>query len=110
MAKTLGFAHLPSPHGGRGGVMAWGTVASVVSGGSFAVSLDTGGSVQLRNVLAPQVSVLNSVYGTAAVLEVVGSTNGYITVTIWDAGTGELAVNAGTVDLNFLAIGGGGSI
>lgn len=111
MAQTLGFGHLPSPHGGRGLVVAVGTAASIVTGGSFAVQLQTAGSNVLRNVLAPIVQVINSVYGTAVIVEAAGSSNGYITCTLFDQGTGDGSVqNLGTVDLSFIAFGGGGSL
>lgn len=111
MAQTLGFGHLPSPHGGRGLIVAVGTVASIVDGGSFAVQLQTAGSNVLRNVLAPIVQVINSVYGTAVVVEASGSSNGYITCELFDQGSGDgVATHAGTVDLSFIAYGGGGSL
>lgn len=110
MAQVIGFGHLPSPHGGRGLVVAVGTVADVVTAGSFAIQLTTGGSNVLRNVLAPVVQVSKETYGSAIVAIASGSSNGYITVTLWDSGSLVPSPHAGTVDLSFIAFGGGGSI
>lgn len=110
MAQVIGFGHLPSPHGGRGLVVAVGTVADVVTGGSFAIQLTTGGSQVLRNVLAPVCQVMKETYGTAVDVVATGSSNGYISVTLWDSGSVVGGAHSGTVDLSFIAFGGGGSI
>jgi len=109
MAQTLGFAHLPGARGGRGLILAYGTVADVVTGGSWSATLS--GSLALQNIQAPLHSVMSSVYGTAVQAEVTGSTGGYMTATLWDLGTGvDAKAHAGTVVLSWLAIGGLGSI
>ena len=109
MTQTVAFGLIPSVHGGRGLCIANGTVADVVTAGSFAVQSTTGGSKALRNVLAPIITVRDVVFGSQVTAEATGSSNGYITVTLWN-GTPTVPANAGTVVLNFLAIGGGGSI
>lgn len=111
MTQTLGFVRLRSAHGGRGPVLAYGTVTSVVNLGSFAIQSATGGSKVLRNVLAPIVSVIDSTFGTAVQPEASGSSNGYIAVELYNLGSGDgVALKGGTVNLAFIALGGAGSI
>ncbi len=111
MATTLGFGHIPSPHGGRGIIMAYGTVRDIVDGGSFSVQLQRAGSAVLRNVLAPQITVIDEVYGSQVTAKASGSSNGYIAVKLWSVGTPiGFATHFGTVNLSFVAYGGGGSI
>ncbi|MDO8623146.1 MAG: hypothetical protein Q7R52_02775 [archaeon] len=113
MATTLGFGIIPSVHGGRGLVIAYGTAAAIGDAGSFAINLQRAGSKVLRNVLAPQVTVNNRLSGSQLVVEASGSSNGYIAINLWANGSstaGNIPTAGGTADLNFLVIGGGGSI
>ena len=113
MATTLGFGIIPSAHGGRGILMAYGTAAAIGDGGSFAIDVGRAGSKALRNVMAPQVTVNNRLSGSQIVVEASGSTNGYIAIDMWANGstaTGNVPAAGGTADLNFFALGGGGSI
>lgn len=111
MSNTLGFVRLRSATGGRGPVLAYGTVTSLVDGGSFSIQSQTAGSKVLRNVLAPIVSVISSTWGTAVQPEASGSSNGYIAVNLYNLGSGDgVAFRAGTVNLAFVALGGAGSV
>ncbi len=113
MATTLGFGIIPSGHGGRGVLMAWGTASAIADGGSFAIDLQSAGSKVLRNVLAPQVTIRNRLSGSQIVVEASGSSNGYIAIDMWANGsgaTGNVPAPGGTADINFLVMGGGGSI
>lgn len=107
MAHTLGYLRLNSAHGGRGPVMAYGTVAAIGDAGSFAVQLDSGGSRCLRDVTAAFLTQNGTV---AAVPQATGSSNGYVTVDINRMGSFVLATPGGTLDMNFVVFGGSGSL
>lgn len=107
MAKTLAFGRLPGVQGGRGLLIAVGTIASASDAGSFAVQLDTAGSVVMRNVVTAHLTQMGTV---AAQITGTGSTNGYVVLGINRLGTFVLATPGGTVDLYFTVYGGGGSI
>ncbi len=107
MAKTIGFAILHPTSGGRGPVMAYGTAAALSDGGSFAIDLDSAGSQILRNIQSVFVKQIGTI---AAQIEGQGSSSGYVTVNVNRLGTFVLSTPGGTVDIQFVAIGGGGSI
>lgn len=107
MAKVISFTRLPSTSGGRGAVMAIGTAAALTDGGSFAVTLASAGSQVMRNIQAVVVTQIGTV---AALPTATGSSSGYVTINVTRLGTFVNAAQGGTIDLQFFAIGGGGSI
>ena len=108
MAKTLGFLRTLSAHGGRGPVVAYGTVAAIGDTGTFAIRLDSEGSVCMRNI---ETCVVTQIGTVAAIPTATGTSGQYVTVNIQRLGTLVATGHGnGTLDLQFWAVGGGGSV
>lgn len=110
MAKTTSFQKLRTTGGGIV-IQAQGSVNDVSSGGSFSVTLDTAGSMVLRNV---QTVILTKAGSAGILLAAKGSSDGYIATTSVHIGSTAdgLIVNpaSGTINAYFKVTGGGGSI
>lgn len=106
MAHTLAIGKLVR-YGPGSPKIAIGTVAAIGDAGSFAVTLDSAGSLQMRNIQVIQLTQLGTV---AAQVTGSGSSDGYVAVNVNRLGTFVLATPGGTVDLQYVAYGGAGSL
>ena len=106
MAKTLFFGKVPKGMG-IGMKMAMGTIYDGVSHlSSFAVYTDAAGSKVMRNILT---AIVQPMAGSSY-CHATGSSDGYITINLYPAGTPIPTGGTGTLPANFIAFGGYGSI
>lgn len=110
MATTTSFVKHRTTSGGVV-VQAQGTMADAANGGTFAVRLSADGSIVLRNIQTVHITNLGS---QSVIVGGAGTTGNYVTLSTVRFGslTGESVVHPGdgTVDINWMVTGGGGSV